>query len=302
MLKLIFFIILIIIFLILNINGQNFISNSSETEILNLYIITHKDFNNFISNKSYKILCDDFYQLKNKYILKVINSKNDNELFNKRIGYSEGSKIYYIWKKYKNNIIKSKYVGFNHYSRIFKFGNDIPNLDHIFKRYDVILKKRSKLRLSLKKQYNKFHNKKDLKDILDIIKNKFSNYYSVALKTLNNKIFYSCNIFIMKSEDFIEYGNFIFGVLNEFDKKNNLISDEIIKNYISKFKKKFFKIEYQRRLEGFLMERISNIFYNYHFKKILQIKIISKTKKIKKLQKKKKKKKIIKKKRKIKLI
>jgi len=80
----------------------------------------------------------------------------------------------------------------------------------------------------------------------------------------------------MKSEDFIKYGNFVFTILNEFDKKNNLITDEDIKNYVLKMKKnkkrKIYKIEYQRRLQGFLLERISNIFYNYHFKKIYQIK------------------------------
>ena len=70
-----------------------------------------------------------FFQLKKNYTLNVINSKNNNELFEKRIGYSEGSKIYYIWKLYKNNQIKSKYIGFNHYRRIFNFGNNIPNLD-----------------------------------------------------------------------------------------------------------------------------------------------------------------------------
>ena len=42
----------------------------------------------------------------------------------------------------------------------------------------------------------------------------------------------------MKSEDFIEYGNFVFTILNEFDKKNNLISDENIKDYVLKNKKK----------------------------------------------------------------
>ena len=41
-----------------------------------------------------------------------------------------------------------------------------------------------------------------------------------------------------------------------------------------KKRKKKYKIEYKRRrrLQGFLLERISNIFYNYHFKKIYQIK------------------------------
>ena len=276
MLKYIFKIILIIKLFPINVKSKNIDLNSTKSNYLNLYIITHKDFNNYISNPNYKILCDDFFQLKNNYTLNILNTKNNNELFEKRIGYSEGSKIYYIWKQYKNNIIKSKYVGFNHYRRIFNFGNNIPDLDKIFKKYDVILNRRFSSKLSLKKQYYKSHNEKDLKEILNIIKIKFPKYYSIALKTIKSKKFYICNIFIMESEDFIKYGNFVFTILNEFDKKNNLFSDENIKDYVLKNKKKKkrkkFKIEYQRRLQGFLLERISNIFYNYHFKKIYQIK------------------------------
>ena len=284
MLKFIFNIIFIIKLFPINFKSNNIDLNSTKSNYLNLYIITHKDFNNYITNPNYKILCDDYFQLKNNYTLNIINTKNNNELFEKRIGYSEGSKIYYIWKKYKNNEIKSKYVGFNHYRRIFNFGNNIPNLDNIFKNYDVILKKRNRFKLSLKKQYYKSHNGKDLNEILVIIKNKFPKYYSIALKVIKSRKFYTCNIFIMKSEDFIEYGNFVFTILNEFDKRHNLISDKKIKNYVSKVKKgKKFKIDYQRRLEGFLLERISNIFYNYHFKKKYQIKtkLFSKFKKIK---------------------
>ena len=283
MLKFIFNIILIIKLFPINFKSKNIDLNSTKSNYLNLYIITHKDFNNYITNQSYKILCDDYFQLKKNYTLNVINTKNNNELFKKRIGYSEGSKIYYIWKQYKNNIIKSKYVGFNHYRRIFQFGNKIPDLDNIFKKYDVILNKRFRSKKSLKIQYYKSHNEKDLNDILNIIKNKFPKYYSVALKTLGSKKFYICNIFIMKREDFIKYGNFVFTILNEFDKKNNLITDEDIKNYVLKMKKnkkrKIYKIEYQRRLQGFLLERISNIFYNYHFKKIYQIRTKSRFKK-----------------------
>ena len=284
MLNFIFKIILIIKLFPINFKSNNIDLNSNKSNYLNLYIITHKDFNNYISNLNYKILCDDYFQLKNNYSLNIINTKNNNELFEKRIGYSEGSKIYYIWKQYKNNIIKSKYVGFNHYRRIFNFGNKIPDLDKIFKKYDVILNKRFRAKLTMKKQYYKSHNEKDLNEILNIIKNKFPKYYSIALKTIKSKKFYICNIFIMKSEDFIKYGNFVFTILNEFDKNNNLISDENIKDYVLKNKKKKkrkkFKVEYQRRLQGFLLERISNIFYNYHFKKKLQIKTKSKFKKL----------------------
>ena len=151
MLKFIFNFILIIKLFLLKFKSNKIDLNSTNSNFLNLYIITHKDFNNYITNPNYKILCDDYYQLKNNYTLNVINTKNNNELFEKRIGYSEGSKIYYIWKQYKNNLIKSKYVGFNHYRRIFNFGNNIPNLDKIFKKYDIILNRRFRSKLSLKK-------------------------------------------------------------------------------------------------------------------------------------------------------
>ena len=282
MLKYIFKIILIIKLFPINVKSKNIDLNSTKSNYLNLYIITHKDFNNYITNPNYKILCDDYFQLKKNYTLTVLNSKNNNELYKKRIGYSEGSKIYYIWKQYKNNIIKSKYVGFNHYRRIFRFGNKIPNLDEIFRKYDVILNRRRWARSTLKNQFCKFHNEIDLNETINIIKDKFPEYYPIALKTINSKGYFMSNIFIMKSKDFIEYGNFVFTILKEFDKRNNFTTDDNIRNYVikmKKIKKKRNKIGYQRRLQGFLLERISNIFYNYHFKKIYQIRTKSRFKK-----------------------
>jgi hypothetical protein len=85
----------------------------------------------------------------------------------------------------------------------------------------------------------------------------------------------------MKKEDFIEYGNFVFGVLFEFDKRNNLNNDEDIKKFIEKnFINKINSddivnsINYQRRLEGFLLERLTNIFYNFKFKNKYEINVL----------------------------
>lgn len=44
-----------------------------------------------------------------------------------------------FWKKYKSGNISSKYVGYNHYSKIFEFKNNVPNLTDIFNKYDAIL-------------------------------------------------------------------------------------------------------------------------------------------------------------------
>jgi hypothetical protein len=278
------FVVLLFIYLIeLKIFFKSFYNNNLnfvyKENFLNIYIITHKDFNNKISNSYYKILCDDCSQLKNKYKLQLISSHIDNELYIKKIGYCEGSKMYYIWKNYKNNKINTKYIGFNHYRRIFSFLNKIPNLNNIFKKYDVILKKTFYLKNeNIKEQYSKYHIGKNMDEIIDIIKVNFTNYYITALKTMNMLNVSFCNIFIMKRNDFIEYGEFVFGVLFEFDRRNNLKNDNDIKNYIknnfinkTKVDTIINTIDYQRRVEAFLLERLSNIYYNFKFKKKFEI-------------------------------
>ena len=257
---------------------------------LNLYIITHKDFKNDITNKFYKILCDNPKQLNSSYPLEIIFSNKGNELYSRKKGYSEGSKMFYIWKQYKNKKITSKYVGFNHYRRIFSFVNNIPNLEKIFKNYDVILNNHVILNMTIKEQYYENHNGDDIESVLNIIKEKFPDYYKSALKVLNSTKIYFCNIFIMKSDDFIKYGNFVFPTLLEFDKKYKFKNDNDVKNYvktINKYKKKNIYnktyekiISEQRRLEGYLLERLSNIFYYHHFKKIYEVRFQSKRKKI----------------------
>lgn len=110
-----------ICFLILIIfNAFNYYNDFNDyddfNDFLNLYIIIHKDFNNTLNNLYYKIICDKKSQLKKKYQIPIIETKKNNELYLKKKGYSEGSKIYYIWKKFKEKKISSKYVGFFHYT------------------------------------------------------------------------------------------------------------------------------------------------------------------------------------------
>ena len=132
--KIIYILFLIILFIL---SYKKLINN-----YLNIYIVAHKDFKNELYNPYYKIICDNKTSFKNKYKIKIIETYKNNELYPKKRGYCEGSKIFYIWKKYKQKKISSFYVGFTHYSRIFGFKNNIPNLDKIFSQYDVILNKR----------------------------------------------------------------------------------------------------------------------------------------------------------------
>ena len=246
--------------------------------LVNIYLITHKDFKNkVLTNRAYKILCDEKTQLKSNYSIEIIETKTeDNILYPKKKGYSEGSKIYPIWKKYKEGNITSKYVGLIHYRRVFPFRNNIPDLDKIFKDHDVIIKRREDHKtMTTFRHYEVTHIGHFLNESLDIIREKFPEYSEDAEKFLRKKWANYCNIFIAKKEDFIKWGEFVFGILLELDKRYNLNTDDDIKKLIvkeaKKIKRKKFDIDSQCRLEAYLMERIGNIFYEHHWKKLYEL-------------------------------
>ena len=276
---LIFIMIIMAILAILSINIYSQKNNKEKLfpfirpqEFLNIYISTHKDFVNNLTSPIYKILCDEKSELKQEYNLTIIETNKNNILYPKRVGYSEGSKIYYIWKLYKEGNLNSKYVGFIHYRRIFPFKNNIPDLDEIFKNYDAIIKSRFVYEVTVREHFNEHHIGHFLNESLEIIREKFPEYYQYALNFLEKKYANFCNIFIMKKEDFIKWGEFVFGVLIEFDRRYNLTTDKDIRKLIIKeASNKPLDINFQRRLQAYLSERISNFFYERHFKKIYEI-------------------------------
>ena len=87
-----------------------------------------------------------------------------------------------------------------------------------------------------------------------------------------------CNIFIAKKDDFIKFGEFVFGVLFELDRRFNLNTDDDIKKYVIKIaneSKRTINVDYQARQEAFAMERIGNIFYDHHWKKRYELRTVS---------------------------
>jgi len=248
---------------------------------MNLYIIAHKDFrNDVINNSNYKILCDNITQLKNKYFIEIIpTNSSENILYPKRLGYGEGSKIYYIWNLYKSGNISTKYVGFLHYRRLFRFKNNIPDLDTIFRKYDAVLKKREYFRTSIREHFKTYHIVHFLDESAEIIKEKFPEYYPHVETLFKRRWANMCNIFIMKKDDFIKWGEFVFGVLLELDRRYNLTTDEDTRNLIQKeineSKRYNLKVNYQSRLQGFILERMSDIFYNRFFKNRYELDVIN---------------------------
>ena len=206
-----------------------------------IYITTHRDFNpntNLLGN--YKIITDNT-DLKNTYPYPII--KADNELLPMKHAYSEGLMIYDIWKK--DN--ESEYITINHYRRyldIQKYEDVHENVLPIPYKFDMY------------SQYAGCHNIADLLECKSIIEK----YYPEYNTTVNG--LYACNMAVLERDIFNEWCEFMFGVLEIFNERKHLYTDEDVKKYVAQFTA---NIDYQSRLHAFLMERIGTIFFTNKF-------------------------------------
>lgn len=244
---------------------------------LDLFILTYKDFHQYVNNDCYQVVScvDDKINttLNVIYDTKQSNEKNniDQSITEWNAFYSELTMTYWLWKNYT----LKDYVGICHYRRYFSFMDDIPNMDEIFKDYDVILPTPFALGNTVYQQYASCHSIKDIDLMLDIIRLYFPQYLDDANEVMRNNMLYPCNIFIMRKDDFNDYCEFIFSVIDKYlkhKKYNNVkdVEDELNKTWRD-YGKVFYpnnQLWYQLRIGGFLSERLLSIFVHNRFKKI----------------------------------
>lgn len=245
---------------------------------LDIFVFTHKTPDYLPSNKCYKLVTLECDKNKiNSELDTIICDNNKENIFNLERSYSEGSRIHYIWK----NIELKEYIGTAHYRRFFDFLDNIPNIDEIFKTHDAILPK-FELWMPIKNHYKLNHNLNDLNMVINIIKDIFPEYYESALENIQSTDFKICNIFIMKKEMFYKYCEFVFGVLNEYDKRMGFNTDLDVFNWVANHMEEYCynrvgmlkSVPYQARIQAFLMERLSSIFYNKNFKNPYLVELI----------------------------
>lgn len=202
---------------------------------------------------------------KGKEDLGCIGDDTGDNISTKNPNYCELTGLYWAWKN-----LDCEYIGLCHYRRYFAHKSKRSKLEdkrqsiltkvdyeQLLQQYDVILpKKRNYYIETVRSQYEHAHNKRDLDEVENIIKEKYPEYIKAFEKVMSNRKLYIYNMFAMKKSLFDEYCVWLFDIL--FTLENRID--------ISDYDK------YNARVFGFLSERLFNVWIE---KKSLKVKTIN---------------------------
>ncbi len=165
--------------------------------------------------------------------------ENISHLNNK---YCELTALYWMWKNSDEDI-----VGLNHYRRYFDSNGEVLNkikADELMQQYDIVVAKpRNYLIFNIRSHYKNAHKDSDLKILESILKEKNPDYIDSFNEVMNGSKLSLYNMFLTRKIILNEYCSFLFPLLEELDLNIDTTS------YNS----------YQKRVIGFLAERIFNV-------------------------------------------
>lgn len=210
----------------------------------------------------------------------MLTDDTGENISKKNLMYCELTAQYWVWKN-----VTADYVGFFHYRRYMSFERVFPinndgtlsvgknptpyvevddiredlsayKLDEVWMksvicRYSMFTILRERINTTVYRQYCQFHNQKALDCVIDILKKKYPEYKDAADEYLHSKEIYYMNMFIMKWELFAEYASWLFDILETYEKSE--VYSEVA--------------AVEKRLMGFLGERLFGIFYTFQRKK-----------------------------------
>lgn len=230
---------------------------------MEIYIVTHKNIKKKIKEKGYLYI--GVGPNKNNINCECFDNQGEN-ISEKNPNYCELTAQYYIWKNSRSNIIGLTHYRRQFYDNVFSFLTNRPlsekKINKTIKKYDLILPKKYKIKnSSIYDYYDKEHFIKDLDMCGLVIQKLYPDYYECFKKLKNISQAVYCNMIITSKKIYDDYSNWLFNILFEVE-KNIDISDYD---------------NYQKRIFGFLSERLLNVYIlkNNQFKiKYYQIRML----------------------------
>ncbi|WP_321286334.1 DUF4422 domain-containing protein [uncultured Sunxiuqinia sp.] len=208
-------------------------------------------------NKSYSELTGTYWVWKNTMqdIVGVVHYR--------RFLTNKPEPTYYKFKRvlYRFVGIQYKRHGLIYTRNVREFIEDVlteQEVIDLLHEYDVLMPMKRKLKYTVKKHYERYHNKTDLLLLDEILKEKYPDYVDAFHRVLSKKRLYANNMFIMKRADFDRCMEWLFDILFEFEKRIAL------SNYKG----------YQERVLGFIAERMLNVWLEQEQSKIKDLPVI----------------------------
>jgi len=187
-----------------------------------------------------------------------ISIKNDT--------FCELTALYWVWKNgYLDDV---EYIGLVHYRRYFRgklnFKNrdiiDLNEIDSILSNSDIILPKRRNYYIeSVYSHYKHAHFSSDLDILREIIDDISPDYLNSFDLIMNQRSLYLYNMFIISKEKFVEYCEWLFPILFELESRIDISHRD----------------SYQKRVFGFLGERLLNVWVKHHNLSISEVKVVN---------------------------
>lgn len=230
---------------------------------MELYVVMHKniDIQGLSLDSVYKPL---LVGAEGKKLNSTVNLQLDNSgenISTKNKNFCELTGLYWIWKNSQSDI-----TGIVHYRRFFKDSNKLlsykilreDKILHYLSSYDVILPSKWLYKENIYNEYERNHNIEDLNKCRNIISQIYPDYLLDFDKVMNMKSAYLYNMIICRKNLLDEYCRWLFDILFELEKETDLINYD----------------DYQKRIYGFLSERLLNVWIYHNNLKIKGLDII----------------------------
>jgi hypothetical protein len=221
----------------------------------------------------------------------MIGDDTGENISSKNKYYSELTGIYWAWKNQQADIIGSchyrrfltnkkeplfyrikrllyflaglhkKRYGLIYTNNIRLFRDAIlkkAEITEILETYDAIFPQQRKFRYSVREHFSRYHDIRDLDILKEIIQEKHSDYLAAFYQVLNGNRLYANNMFILKDKHYQEFMSWWFDILFEFESRINKADYE----------------GYQKRIMGFIAERLLTIWVYHQNLRIKELPVI----------------------------
>lgn len=222
-----------------------------------IYIATHKKFE-VPSVDGYVPI---YVGAEGKQKLGYLSDNTGENISQKNKNYCELTGMYWVWKN-----TNDEYKGMVHYRRYFsnslrkKYILKESTIKNILKKYDVILPFSVSMNNSLIEDFCEISGyKKDLDSVRNIIESKYPEYITTYDKIMNGNKIYFYNMFIASKDVFDNYCEWLFNILFELEKDVDLTDYN----------------DYQKRIYGFISERLLNVYFEHNKYKVFECGVIN---------------------------